>query len=78
MLEVFLDEENYRFRFRVFEQTDPSRAEREAGTKACRMITLDEEFYVQRGSFIRPSDYPLPKLAREFIKFLKEKESDGD
>lgn len=72
ILAVYSDGEQYRLHFIVLDRTNPSKAERDAGKEAVRSETLDQEFFIGCGDFIRPSDYPLPKLVREFIQYLSE------
>lgn len=77
LLAVYTDGKQYRLHYQILDRTDPTRAEREAGEKAKRIERLNEEYFIDCGAFIRASDYPLPKLTRDFIKFLKEQEEHG-
>lgn len=77
MLAVYTDGAQYRLHYLILDRTDPTRAEREAGRKAERIETLNQEFFIGCNDFIRVSDFPLPKLTRKFIQFLKERENDG-
>lgn len=76
MLAVYTDGKKYRLHYLILDRTNPSKAEREAGEKETRSEILNQEFFINCGDFIRVSDYPLPKLTREFIQYLKEKEND--
>lgn len=77
ILAVYTDGKQYRLHYLVLDRTDPTRSEKSAGAKAERFETLNQEFFIDCGAFIRVSDYPLPKLTRKFLQFLKESENDG-
>lgn len=78
VLAVYSDGKQYRLHFVELDRTNPSKAAREAGEQAVRSETLNQEFFVNCGDFIRASDYPLPKLVREFLQYLKETEQHGN
>lgn len=71
-LTVTTDGKQYHLHFLLLDRTKPTKAERAAGAKAERFEILNREYVINCGDFIRASDYPVPKLVREFIKFLKE------
>lgn len=77
-LAVKTDGQQYHLNFLVLDRTNPTKEERAAGAKEKRVEILNKEFVVNCGDFIRASDYPLPKLVREFIKFLQEDEQNGN
>lgn len=77
MLAVYSDGKQYRLHYLELDRTDPTREERENGEEAKRFETLNQEFYLDCGAFIRPSDYPFPKLTRKFIRFLKDSDNDS-
>lgn len=76
-LAVQSDGIQYRLRYLVLDRTNPTKAERASGTKEERIEVLNQEFFLNVGDFIRVSDFPLPKLTREFIRFLKESQEHG-
>jgi len=71
-LTVTTDGKQYRLQFLVLDRTNPTKAERAAGAKPDRIEILNREYVINCGEFIRASDYPVPKLVREFIIFLQE------
>ncbi|CAH0297116.1 hypothetical protein WB66_23665 [bacteria symbiont BFo1 of Frankliniella occidentalis] len=77
ILAVYSDGKRYRLHFTVLDRSNPSNKAREYGEKETRSEILNQEFFINCGDFIRASDYPLPKLAREFIQFLKESDNNA-
>lgn len=76
-LAVQSDGIKYRLQYLVLDRTNPTKAERASGAKEERIEVLNQEFFLNVGDFIRVSDFPLPKLTREFIHFLKESQEHG-
>lgn len=71
-LTVKTDGQQYHLHFLVLGRTNPTKEERAAGAREKRIEILNKEFVINCGDFIRASDYPHPKLVREFINFLQE------
>lgn len=76
-LTVWDNGSHYRLHFLALDRTNPSKAERAAGAKEKRFVTLDTNIDVPRGVLIVPSNYPLPELVKQFIDFLNEDNASG-
>lgn len=73
-LSVKTDGKMYYLHFLILDRTNPTKAQRAADVKAERIELLNQVYEVRCGAFIKASDFPLPKLVREFINFLQESE----
>jgi hypothetical protein len=71
LLTVYSDQKQYRLHFEVLNRTNPTKAEKAAGVKEKRFVVLDQDYYVECGKTIIPSEYPLPELAEAFSHFLQ-------
>ena len=72
MLTVYSDGQKFCLHYLVLDRTKPTGDKKEAVEVAKRTEVLNSEFFLDCSAFIRVSDYPLPKLTREFIRFLRE------